>query len=141
MEEKKNQQISEDFNFHISLESEESRTDSEYWQKQCSILYNMILHELPVGSIQPLKSESEEGERADFVTIFSILVATGITTKALDRVFDIIELWLKSRPKANVTLKYPDGNIIGEFKDLSKSEALELMEDYHKNLKLDEINS
>jgi hypothetical protein len=131
MQKEGRQQRVEGLDFHIVLESEEFEESSEYWRKQCAILYTNIFKELPTGSVELLKSERGEGEKAELLTIFSILVASGITAKAFDRIFDIINLWLISRPTANVILKNPDGSIIGEFSKLSKSEALKLMEEYH----------
>ena len=129
----KKQQIAESGDFNITLESEEFEESPEYWQKQYNFLYNMILKELPSGTIEPLSYESGEGEKAELVTIFSTLVATGITAKAFDKLFDIIKIWLENRPKTKVTLKYKDGSII-ELSGLSKSEALALMEEHHRKI-------
>lgn len=125
------QQIAEGWSFNIKLGSEEIEESTDYWQKQCNLLYNMMLKKLPVGSIQPLSYESGEGEKAELITIFSTLVATGITAKVFDRIYDIIKIWLENRPKSKVTLKYPDGSTI-ELSGLSKSEALKLMEEHHR---------
>jgi len=131
MDKGKKQQIAEGKDFNITLESEEIEERADYWQKQCNFLYNKILKELPSGLIQPLSYESAEGEKAELITIFSTLVATGITTKAFDIIFDIIKIWLENRPHTKITLKYPDGSII-ELSGLSKSEALTLMEEHHR---------
>lgn len=131
MDKGKKPQIAEGSDFNITLESEEIEEREDYWQKQCNLLYNMILEELPSGSIQPLSYESAEGEKAELITIFSTLVATGITAKAFDIIFDIIKIWLKNRPHTKVTLIYPDGSII-ELSGLSISEALTLMEKHRR---------
>ena len=136
MEIGKKQQIVEG-DFNITLESEEFEESPEYWQKQYNLLYNMMIKELPSGSIQPLSYKSAEGEKADLVTIFSTLVATGIAVEAFDKLFDIIKIWLENRPKTKVTLKYQDGSII-ELSGLSKSKALALMEEHHSKITIRE---
>ncbi len=135
MERRKKQQIVEGWDFNIELEPEGFEKKSEYWEKQCNILYGMILKELPSGSIQPLHSESAKDEKTDFITIFSTLVALGITTKAFDKIFDVLKIWLENRPKTKVTLKYSDGSTI-EITDLPKSEALAIMETHQKELRI-----
>ena len=135
MDKGKKQQIAEGTDFNITLESEEIEERADYWQKQCNFLYNRILKELPSGSIEPLSYESAEGEKAELITIFSTLVATGIATKAVERLFDVIKIWLENRPKTKVTIKYPDGSTI-ELSELSKTEALTLMEEYHRKIKI-----
>ena len=127
----KKQQIAEGWDFNITLESEEIEERTDYWQRQCNLLYNTIREELPSGSIQPLSYESGEGEKAELITIFSTLMASGIAAFAFDRLFDIIKIWLEYRPKTKVTLKYPDGSTM-ELSGLSKSEALKLMEEHHR---------
>ena len=129
-------QIIKGWNFNIILEPEELKENQEYWQKQCNFLYNNIVKDLSAGSIQPLKSESAKGEKGGFVAIFSVLNATGITLKAFDRIFDVVNIWLENRPKTRVSLKYQDGSTI-ELTGLTKSEALKLIEahqDQSKNL-------
>ncbi len=129
MKKNEKQQIAAGLDFNIVLESEEFEARSEHWQTQCNVLYNMIQEELPSGSIQPLSYKSAKGERADLITIFSILAATGITAKAFDRMFDMIKIWLENRPKTKVMIKYPDGSML-ELSGLSKSEALKLIEEH-----------
>ena len=137
MDKGKKQQIAEGTDFNITLESEEIEERADYWQKQCNFLYNKILKELPSGSIEPLSYESAEGEKAELITIFSTLVATGIAVEAFDKLFDIIKIWLENRPKTKVTLKYQDGSII-ELSGLSKSKALALMEEHHSKITIRE---
>ena len=116
----------EAWDFDIIFESEKIEQNPEYWLKQCSFIYNDIKKALPSGSIQPFCSESAKGEKAELITIFSTLVAKGITTKACQIIIDIIKIWLENKPKAKVTLRYRDGSTI-ELSGLSKSDAMELI--------------
>lgn len=135
MEIDKKQQIDEGRDFNITLESEEFEARSDYWQEQCNILYNMIQGELPSGSIKPLSYKAGEGERAELITIISTLVVTGVAAKAfdktIDKIVDIIKIWQESRPKAKITLKYPDGSSV-ELSNLSIPEAKKIMKEYKK---------
>jgi hypothetical protein len=61
-------------------------------------------------------------------------LASGITLKAFDRMFDVFKTWLEYRNSAKVTLKYEDGSTI-ELTRRTKSEALELMEKHQQRIK------
>ncbi len=127
-------QIVKGLNFNIILEPGELKENQEYWQKQCNFLYSNIAKNLSAGSIQPLKSESAKGEKGGFVAIFSILNATGITSMAFDKMYDVMKIWLENRPKARVSLQYQDGSTI-ELSGLTKSEALKLIEAHQEQSK------
>lgn len=117
--------------FQIIIESTEIDESTDYWQKQCSILYNELHKNLKFGYIEPLTSECEESERAGIDSLLNILLASGITLEAFDRMYDVFKLWLEFRNSAEVTLKYEDGSTI-KLTHLSKSEALKLMEKHQK---------
>ena len=65
--------------FQLLIESEESDELDEYWQKQCCLLYNAINRNIMEGSIEPLSCEPKKGERAGIITIFSALLASGLS--------------------------------------------------------------
>lgn len=136
MEIGKKQQIAKGWDFNITLESEEFDERSDYWQEECNILYSMIQGELPSGSIKPLSYKAGEGEKAEVITIISTLVVTGVAAKAfdkiIDKIVDIIKIWQESRPKAKITLKYPDGSSV-ELSNLSIPEAKKTMKEHQKN--------
>lgn len=107
------QQVLDKSGFSIILKSDGVEDSSEYWQEQCQQLYDSIARNLPKGSIEPLNQEGAQGERADLVTIFSTLAATGITGKVfVDIVIDGMKTWLEYRPKAEIELKCPDGSTV-----------------------------
>ena len=83
------QESPDKFDFQIILESEDVEDSSEYWQKQCSFLYCELNKNLISGSIEPMTSECEKGERADVDFLLHIFLASGITLKAFDRMFDV----------------------------------------------------
>lgn len=120
--------------FQIIIESTEIDESTDYWQKQCSILYSELHNNLISGSIEPLTSECKEGERAGTDILLNLLLASGITLEIFDRMYDVFKLWLEFRNSADVTLKYEDGSAI-KLTHLSKSEALELMEKHQKRIK------
>ncbi|MDQ1252617.1 MAG: hypothetical protein QG646_1739 [Euryarchaeota archaeon] len=120
--------------FHIIIESEEVDNSTDYWQKQCSVLYCELHKNLISGYVEPVTSECENGEKADVDTLFHILLASGITLKAFDRMFDVLKTWLEYRNSAKVTLKYEDGSTI-ELTHRTKSEALKLMEKHQQRNK------
>jgi hypothetical protein len=122
------------FNFQIIIESTEMDESTDYWQKQCSILYRELHKNLISGSIEPTTSECEDGERADIDVLLHLLLASGITLEAFDRMYDVFKLWLEFRNSAKVTLTYEDGSAI-ELTRLSKSEALKLMERHQQRIK------
>lgn len=113
------------------MEVEES---SEYWQKQCSLLYRELNKNLTSGSIEPVISECDKDQKVGADALFHILLASGITLKAFDRAFDVLKTWLEYRNSAKVTLKYEDGSTI-ELTHRTKSEALELMEKHQQKIK------
>jgi hypothetical protein len=101
------------FDFSIILKSEGVEDPSEYWQEQCWQLYDSICKSIPAGNIEPLKLKGSEGERADLTTIFSTLVAFGITGKVFSDIFlDAMKTWLEYRPTAEIELKCPDGSTV-----------------------------
>ncbi len=120
--------------FQIIIESTEINESTDYWQKQCSILYSELHKSLISGSIEPLTSECKEGERAGIDSILHLLLASGITLETFDRMYDVFKLWLEFRNSAEITLKYEDGSTI-KLTHLSKSEALKLMEKHQKRIK------
>lgn len=120
--------------FQIIIESTEIDESTDYWQKQCSILYSELHKNLISGSIEPLTSECGESERSGIESILNLLLASGITLETFDRMYDVFKLWLEFRNSAEITLKYEDGSTI-KLTHLSKSEALKLMEKHHKRIK------
>lgn len=120
--------------FQIVIESTEIDESTDYWQKQCSILYSELHKNLISGSIEPLTSECKEGDRASTDTLLNLLLASGITLETFDRMYDMFKLWLEFRNSAEITLKYEDGSTI-KLTHLSKSEALKLMEKHQKRIK------
>lgn len=125
-------QVSPDkFDFQMIIESSEIDESTDYWQKQCSILYRELNQNLISGSIEHLVSECGKGEKAGVDTIFYIFLASGITLDTFDRMYDVLNIWLEYRKSAKVMLKYKDGSII-ELTHLSKSEAIKLMEKHQR---------
>jgi len=119
-------QVSPDkFDFQMIIESSEIDESTDYWQKQCSILYRELNQNLISDSIEHLVSECGKDEKTGVDTIFSIFLASGITLEAFYRMYDVLNIWLEYRRSAKVMLKYKDGNII-ELTHLSKSEATKL---------------
>ncbi len=116
--------------FQLLLESEEAEELSEYWQKQCCILYNAINRNIMEGSIEPLTCEGVKGERAGIITTFSVLLASGLSMKTFEHILDIINVWLENRQKSKVVMKFPNGNEIeiSGVTGFSKSEVLGLFE-------------
>jgi hypothetical protein len=116
--------------FQLLLKSEEGEDTSEYWQRQCCMLYNTINRNITDGSIEPDTCECAEGERSGLVTIYSVLSAIGLSLKNVVNVVDIVKLWLENRPKAKVLMKFPNGNEIEitGVTDLSKTDILDLFE-------------
>ena len=128
-------QVSPDkFDFQMIIESSEIDESTDYWQKQCSILYRELNQNLISGSIEYLVSECGKGEKAGVDTIFYIFLASGITLDTFDRMYDVLNIWLEYRKSAKVMLKYKDGSII-ELTHLSKSEAIKLMEKHQRRNK------
>jgi hypothetical protein len=128
------QDHSDIFEFQIILGSSEIDESTDYWQKQCSILYGELNKNLISGSIEPLASKCENGEKVDISTLFYILMASGITFDAFDRMYDVLKIWLEHRRSAKVMLKYKDGSIM-ELTHLSKPEAIKLMEKHQRRNK------
>lgn len=120
--------------FQIIIESTEIDVSTDYWQKQCSILYGELRRNLGSGSIEPLTSEGKPGERTGIDTLLHVLLATGITIETFDRMYDVFKLWLEFRNSAEVTLKYEDGSEM-KITHLSKSKALKLMEKHQKRIR------
>ena len=120
--------------FQIIIESTEIDESTDYWQKQCSILYRELDKNLISGSIKPITSECEDGERAGIGVLLNLLLASGITLEAFDRMYDVFKFWFEFRNSAKVTLTYEDGSAI-ELTHLSKSEALKLMEKHQQRTK------
>ncbi|WP_367343376.1 hypothetical protein [Methanomethylovorans sp.] len=99
--------------FSIILKSGNLEESSEYWQEQCQQLYDSICRSLPEGSIEPLSEKGSNGERVVLATIFSTLIACGITGKVfVEIIVDSIKTWLEYRPTAEIELKCPDGSTI-----------------------------
>lgn len=121
------------FDFQIVLESEEFEKSPDYWQKQYFLLYKQLHKNVFEGSIEPLTCECKVGDKSGIDTLFNILVASGITLKAFDRMFDVTKVWLKYRNSAKVILKYEDGSTL-EITDLPKSEAFELIKNHQQRL-------
>lgn len=124
--------------FQLLIKSEEADESSGYWQRQCCLLYNTINRNITEGSIEPLTCKSAEGERAGIIAAFDILSAFGLSIKSFGNVFDLIKVWLESRPKSRVLMKFPNGNEIeiSGTSDFSKSEILSLFE---KSLQTNQI--
>lgn len=114
--------------FQLLLKSEEIEESSEYWQRECCSLYNTINRNITEGSIEPLTCKSAEGDRAGIIEAFNILSFSGLFMKSIGHVFDIVKVWLESRPKARVVMKFSNGNEIeiSGVTGLSKSEVLDL---------------
>lgn len=127
------QVYSDKFDFQIIVESPEVSEATDYWQKQCSVLYRELKRNLISGSIDPLTPEYEKSEKGLDI-IFYILLASGITLEAFDRIYDVINIWLENIRSAKVILKHKDGSII-ELTHLSKSEAIKLMEEHQRQNK------
>jgi len=116
--------------FELLIISEEFEELSEYWQRQCCLLYNNINRNITEGSIECATSESAEGGRAGIIDVFSVLSVCGLSLNSVWNVFDQIKVWLEAKPKAKVIMKFPNGNSIeiSGMTDLSKSEVLDLFE-------------
>lgn len=123
--------------FQLLIKSEETEESSEYWQRQCCLLYNTISRNITEGSIEPLTCKAEEGERG-IIAAFNVLSASGLLVKSFGHVLDIVKTWLESRPKARVLMKFPNGSEIeiSGMSDFSKSEILSLFE---KSLRTDQV--
>jgi hypothetical protein len=107
------QELSNNFDFSIILKSEGVDDSSEFWQDQCWQLYDSICKVMPDGKIEPFKLKGSEGDKADLITIFSTLVAFGVTGKVfVDIILDAMKTWLEYRPTAEIELKCSDGNTI-----------------------------
>jgi len=124
--------------FQLLLKSEEAEELSEYWQRQCCLLYNTINRNITEGSIEPLSCKPAEGERAGTFAAFNILSASGLSLKSVEHVFDVVKVWLDVRPKAKVVMKFPNGNEIeiSGVTGFSKSEVLGLFE---KSLQMNQV--
>lgn len=124
--------------FQLLLESENAEELSEYWQKQCCTLYNAINRNIDEGSIEPLTCKAAEGERAGIIAAFNVLSGSGLFVKSFGHILDIVKVWLESRPKARVLMKFPNGSEIeiSGMSDFSKSEILSLFE---KSLQTDQV--
>lgn len=105
------QQGSDKSYFSIVLKSDGVEDISEFWQEQCQRLYDSICRNLPEdSSIEPLNREGSKGDKIFLETIFSTLVACGITGKVFADVFtEAMKIWLEFRPTAEIELKCPDG--------------------------------
>lgn len=124
--------------FQLLIKSEEAEELSEYWQKQCCLLYNTINRNISEGSIEPLTCKAAEGERAGIIASFNVLSASGLLVKSFGHVLDIVKMWLESRPRARVLMKFPNGSEIeiSGMSDFSKSEILSLFE---KSIQTDQV--
>lgn len=129
------QQALDNFDFRIILESSDVNESTDFWQKQCSVLYNELNNNLISGSIEPLTSECENGEKADLFTIFNVLIASSLTKIALERMFDVFETWLENRSSVKVVLKFDDGSTI-ELPHQTKAEAVRFMEEHQRRIKV-----
>jgi|GEM_PF-782364 hypothetical protein len=127
------QEGSEQSSFQIVLESEEIEQSTGYWQKQCSILYNSINRNLNEGSIEPLSCGPSRDERG-IITIFSTLIAKGITANVFAKVLELIKVWLENRPQAKITIKCPDESTF-EISNMSLPNILEFF-NTHQNLSI-----
>lgn len=105
------QQGSDKSDFSIVLKSDGVEDTSEFWQEQCQRLYDSICRNLPENSsIEPLSREGSKGDRIILETVFSTLVACGITGKVFADIFtEAMKMWLEFRPTAEIELKCPDG--------------------------------
>lgn len=117
--------------FQLLIKSEEAEDSSERWQRECCLLYNTINRNIAEGSIEPLTCNSAEGERAGIIAAFNVLSASGLLVKSIGHMFDLIKVWLESRPKAKVIMKFPNGNEIeiSGVTGFSKSEVLDLFKE------------
>ncbi len=124
--------------FQLLIKSEEDEESSEYWQRRCCLLYNAINRNITEGSIEFLTYESAEGERAGIIDVFNVLSVCGLSLKSVGNVFDQLKVWLESKQKAKVIIKFSNGNSIeiSGVTDFSKSEILDLFE---KSLQTDQV--
>lgn len=107
------EQVPDKSSFQIVLQSDNEDDLSEYWQNQCWYLYDEISRALPEGSIKPLTLESDTGERADIITLFSHAIVIEITAKIfVEIVFEAIKNWHYYRPDASIEIKCPDGSTV-----------------------------
>jgi hypothetical protein len=130
----KMQRVLDRFDFQIIIESSDVDESTDYWQKQCSILYCELNKNLTSGSLEPLASKCDNGEKADKGILLNILIASGITKIALDRIFDMLKTWSEYRKSATVMLKFEDGSTI-ELTHLTKSEAFELLNKHQQRIR------
>ncbi len=95
------------------------------------MLYNAINRNITEGSIESLTCKSAEGERAGIFDVFNVLSVCGLSLNSVVHVFDQIKVWLGSRPKAKVIMKFSNGNYIeiSGVIGFSKSEVLDLFEE------------
>lgn len=117
--------------FQLLIKSEEAEESSEHWQRECCLLYNTINRNITEGSIEPLTCKSAEGERAGIIDAFNVLSASGLLINSVGHVFDLVKVWLDSRPKAKVIMKFPNGNEIeiSGVTGFSKYEVLDLFKE------------
>lgn len=128
------QQGSGKSDFSIVLKSDGVDDSSEYWQEQCQRLYDSICRNLPENSsIEPLSREGSKGDRIVLETVFSTLVACGITGKVFADIFtEAMKMWLEFRPTAEIELKCPDGITV----KISKMPLAKLSNFFEKNPQL-----
>ncbi|WP_292389301.1 hypothetical protein [Methanosarcina sp. UBA5] len=118
--------ISEKFDFQITLESGELEKSSK-WQKQCQLLYDSVRKNLPNGSIDPVTRKGKDGERSGVILSYDTFALAGVTLNSFYILLRLINVWERNRKKANVKLRTKNGS---EFvlSNLSVEEAREIYE-------------
>ncbi len=94
--------------------------------RACEQLYLDLKMSAPEAAI--VKQQIPEiAQRRELITGVTTLVATGVKLGVFAGLFKIVKAWLDSRPKAEVTITYPDGSSL-KVSNTTVEQALKLLE-------------
>jgi hypothetical protein len=94
--------------------------------RACEQLYLDLKMNAPEADIAK-RQTPEVAEHREFVTLLTTLVATGVKLGVFAGLFNVLKAWLANRPKAEVTITYPDGSSL-KVSNATLDQALKLLD-------------
>jgi Effector Associated Constant Component 1 len=112
------------FIFEVDPGAAERRNEADRACHQLCIDLRMSAPELVIEIRQP----DGIAETRDLPAILTTVVASGVKLGVFAAMFRVVKAWLDSRPKAEVTITYPNGSVL-KVSNATLDQAIEILKE------------
>jgi len=113
---------------HLEITSTHPVAEDRELEQACRDLYLDLKIQMEEGEVQPDRPVGVADQRTG-LELFHQLIMTGINLGVFTAAYNVIKLWLDSRPTCEATITYPDGFQL-KISKISLEEAKKLHEQH-----------